>query len=149
EGDWCHEDLAVDLPPWLAPVARAAGLRREGLTFSYLVLRKDGARLADSMRSATSRGARLRVVSGPLPSKGKREAFVCSHLAHPGALGPGRARLMRLDGDAREGNASWDRIARGDLLAVDPAPELERARIGPEAAVELQVLGDAHADESR
>ena len=25
EGDWCHEDLPVDLPPWLVPVARADG----------------------------------------------------------------------------------------------------------------------------
>src|SRR5215472_6890137 len=43
EGDWCHEDLDVDLPPWLVPVARAAGLRWQRLTFSYLVLRRDGA----------------------------------------------------------------------------------------------------------
>ena len=34
ETDWCHEDLAVDLPGWVVPIARAAGLRREGLTFS-------------------------------------------------------------------------------------------------------------------
>ncbi len=26
--DWCHEDVAVDLPPWLEPVARAGDLRR-------------------------------------------------------------------------------------------------------------------------
>src|SRR3712207_8562489 len=42
ETEWCHEDLAVDLPPWTVPLARAAGLRWQGLTFSYLVLRKDG-----------------------------------------------------------------------------------------------------------
>src|SRR5688500_10882299 len=38
EEDWCHEDVAVDLPKWLVPLARAAGLRFQGLTFSHLVL---------------------------------------------------------------------------------------------------------------
>src|SRR5260370_6010424 len=28
DSDWCHEDLAVDLPQWLMPVARAAGRSR-------------------------------------------------------------------------------------------------------------------------
>jgi hypothetical protein len=140
EGDWCHEDLPVDLPPWLVPVARAAGLRREGLTFSYLVLRKDGARLADAIQTGPG-GARLRLVSAPLPSKGKREAFLCGELRRAGALVPGRARVMRLDRDARESNAAWDRACRGDLLAVRPPPELERARIGAETTVDLE--GDA------
>lgn len=51
EGEWCHEDLPVDLPPWVVPLARAAGLRWQRLTFSYLVLRRDGRRLADQAAS--------------------------------------------------------------------------------------------------
>ncbi|HEY1691577.1 MAG TPA: small ribosomal subunit Rsm22 family protein [Polyangiaceae bacterium] len=119
EGDWCHEDLPVDLPAWLVPVARAAGLRFEGLTFSYLVLRKDGRRLADPFVLPPT-AARLRVVSGPIRSKGKREAFLCGEL--PGA-GVVRARAMRLDRDATAATAAWDDLARGDVLTVDPAPE--------------------------
>jgi hypothetical protein len=47
--DWCHEDLAVDLPAALVPIARAAGLRWQGLTYSRLALstspvRRPGAR---------------------------------------------------------------------------------------------------------
>ncbi|HEY8042552.1 MAG TPA: small ribosomal subunit Rsm22 family protein [Polyangiaceae bacterium] len=127
--DWCHEDLPVDLPPWLVPVARAAGLRHEGLTFSYLVLRRDGASLAGVV-PARSGAARLRVVSDAMPSKGKREAFVCGELASGGGLVPARVRAMRLDRDATEANAAWDRLAKGDILTIEPAPQLDRARIG-------------------
>jgi hypothetical protein len=131
EGDWCHEDLPVDLPAWLAPVARAAGLRYEGLTFSYIVLRKDAARLVDAL-PAPPGAARLRVVSGPMPSKGKLEAFVCGDLG----AGPARVRAMRLDRDETEANAAWDHAARGDLLVVTPGLDLERPRIGRDAAVQ-------------
>jgi SAM-dependent methyltransferase len=136
EADWCHEDLPVDVPPWLAPIARAAGLRREGLTFSYLVLRKDGATLADALQVPAGR-ARLRVVSDALRSKGKREAFVCGELSSAGALVPGRVRAMRLDRDARGGNAAWERASRGEILAIAPAPQLERARIDAGSVVDV------------
>jgi SAM-dependent methyltransferase len=128
ESDWCHEDLAVDLPEWLVPVARAAGLRREGLTFSYLVLHRGGRRLADAV-VAPADGARLRVVSGAIRTKGKREAFVCGELAGPGGPVVARARLMRLDRHQAAGNAAWDRLGRGAVIVVTPAPELERPRI--------------------
>ena len=86
ETNWCHEDLDVDLPAWLAPVARAAGLRREGLTFSYLVLRRDARRLANAVAPAP-RATALRVVSGAVVSKGKREAFLCGELFRGGPTG--------------------------------------------------------------
>jgi ribosomal protein RSM22 (predicted rRNA methylase) len=132
--DWCHEDLTVDLPSWLVPVARAAGLRREGLTFSYVVLRKDGARLVDAT-PAPHTAARLRVVSGAIPSKGKREAFLCGELERGGERIAARARTMRLDRDATAGNEAWDDLARGDVLTIDPAPELDRPRVGRETVV--------------
>jgi SAM-dependent methyltransferase len=144
EGDWCHEDLPVDLPSWLVPVARAAGLRHEGLTFSYLVLRKDGARLADAVL-APAGGARLRVVSDAMPSKGKREAFLCGELRRDGALVAGRVRAMRLDRDRAPGNSGWDVAARGDVLVVEPGPELDRARVGRETSV--RVAGGSGADD--
>jgi hypothetical protein len=135
--DWCHEDLPVDLPRWLVPVARAAGLRREGLTFSYLVLRKDGARLADLARAPVG-AARLRVVSQEMRTKGKREAFLCGELGVDGAApSPDRVRVVRLDRDERPRNADWNDLARGDVLVVDPAPEKSRARIGADGAVRI------------
>ena len=74
EGDWCHEDLPIDLPPWVAPLARAAGLRWQRLTFSYLALRRDGRRLFDEATIGGSPGVpgesrvHLRVVSDNLDS---------------------------------------------------------------------------------
>jgi ribosomal protein RSM22 (predicted rRNA methylase) len=139
ETDWCHEDLAVDLPPWLGPVARAAGLRVEGLTFSYLVLRQGGPRLVEAIR-APSGAARLRVVSDEFRTKGKREAFVCGDVAGPSGPVAARARLMRLDRDANPGNAAWERLDRGDVLVVDPAPALERPRVGSLTTVQLGIV---------
>ena len=125
EDDWCHEDLAVDLPAWLVPVARAAGLRHEGLSFSYLVLRKDKKSLRDVLPAA-----RVRVVSDLMRSKGKLEAHVCGALA--GA--PDRIKLRRLDRHLTEANAAWDRIRRGDLLALPP---LEGERLEADIQVDL------------
>jgi hypothetical protein len=148
EGDWCHEDIAVDVPRWLEPVARAAGLRREGLTFSYLVLRKDGIGLGRAL-DAEPDGARVRVVSGHIRTKGKREAFVCGEVRKEGALVPARARVARLDRDAREENAVWERATRGELLSIRPAPELDRPRVGASTVVRLAVVASAREDESR
>ncbi|HXX66447.1 MAG TPA: small ribosomal subunit Rsm22 family protein [Polyangiaceae bacterium] len=129
DSDWCHEDLPVDLPQWLAPVARAAGLRRQGLTFSYLVLTKDGSRLADVVGAA--RAPRLRVVSERQVTKGKCEAFLCGEFRSDGsAPAVARARVARLDRDRTAANEDWGGLGRGDVLEVDPAPALERPRIG-------------------
>jgi len=145
ETDWCHEDLDVDLPAWLVPVARAAGLRREGLTFSYLVLRKDGATLASAFPVPAS-ATRLRVVSGAIATKGKLEAFLCGELDREGERIVARARTMRLDRDGSATNAAWDNLARGDVLSIDPAPELDRPRIGREASVgRVSLSGDSNS----
>jgi hypothetical protein len=140
ESEWCHEDLPVDLPGWLVPVARVAGLRRQGLTFSYLVLRKDGVRIVDSVPER--RGAvRLRVVSDAIPSKGKLESFLC------GGMGPGeevtgaRARVTRLQRDESVKNVEWSRLRRGDIIVLDPAPDRERPRIGRETSVSISSDG--------
>jgi SAM-dependent methyltransferase len=145
--DWCHEDLDVDLPGWLVPIARAAGLRHEGLTFSYLVLRAPGTsadRLVDHVAAPVG-GARLRVVSNPVRTKGKREVFLCGEFvaSSAGAVGPdvprdviaGRGRVVRLDRDASAVNAVWSELQRGDVVVASPGPEFERPRVGAETTV--------------
>jgi hypothetical protein len=136
ERGWCHEDLPVDLPPWLRPVARAAGLRHEGLTFSYLVLRKDGRTLAGGLAAAPGR-ALLRVVSNPMKTKGKLEMLLCGAFTGEDArVTPGGARATRLDRDRTEDNRDFDDAARGDVLSVGPPPELSRPRITADSAVQ-------------
>ena len=107
-------------------------MRREGLTFSYLVLRREGAGVIDTLADAITApagAARLRVVSDILPSKGKREAFLCGEVASADGLVPARVRCMRLDRDATADNSAWDDLSRGDLLVVEPAPDMARPRI--------------------
>jgi thiamine-phosphate pyrophosphorylase len=124
--DWCHEDLPIDLPEWLVPIAKRAGLRWQGLTFSYLVLRVDGASCMD--RSSTVAAGSLgwsRVTSNRLVSKGREEVCLCA--AEP----PGSARrLYRIDREASEANASWDTIHRGDVIGVGTLAK-ENGRVGP------------------
>jgi ribosomal protein RSM22 (predicted rRNA methylase) len=129
EGQWCHEDLDVDLPTWLWPVARAAGLRWQGLTFSYLVLRKDGRSLRSLATQRISPSALVRVVSGAIVTKGKREAFVCGEVERDGSRAIARVRAMRLDRDASENNHAWTDLARGDLLACDPPLDADKPRV--------------------
>jgi SAM-dependent methyltransferase len=137
ETDWCHEDLTVDLPAGLVPVARAAGLRHEGLTFSYLVLRRDGVTLAGAIE-APLRAGRLRVVSGTMPSKGKVEAWVCGQLqGEGGGIEPGRVRAMRLDRDAAPGNAAWDELRRGDVFVTERALLASKPRVGKDSVMTL------------
>ncbi|MCS6901061.1 MAG: small ribosomal subunit Rsm22 family protein [Myxococcales bacterium] len=123
ERDWCHEDRPVDLPGWLVPVARAAGLRFEGLTFSYLVIRRDGRTLRELVPAGT-----LRAVSLPKKTKGKLEIDLCGESFAPEVL-----RAMRLDRETSEANVSWGEIHRGDLVHLSPSAT---RRIGREVEVQ-------------
>lgn len=134
EGDWCHEDLPVDLPEFLVPIAKKAGLRWEGLTFSPLLLSLKGATLADAL----SERPRLRAVSSILPSKGKRELVVCGDPVRPtppegDPLGPNGARIGRLDRAETEKNAELDEVRRGDVITVSQLDD--KLRVGPDSAV--------------
>ena len=156
ETEWCHEDLAVDLPPWVVPLARAAGLRWQGLTFSYLVLRRDGRALAtcSSPREGTSRPEdpgprryRFRIISGPIVSKGKSELFVCADDGN-------RSKIRRLDRDrGRETGGSWDDLRRGDVVTLSAAAAGasdatavvdERGRVPPDVHVAIDVSALPH-----
>lgn len=143
ETEWCHEDLPVDLPPWTAPLARAAGLRWQGLTFSYLVLRKDGQVSAPRLEERSGQ-VRFRTVSDLLQTKGKAELFVC------GEDGV-RRRIRRLDRDASvERGIPFSDVRRGDIVTLSPAadegsdaaacsPIDERGRIAAGAHVAIDV----------
>jgi hypothetical protein len=134
EDDWCHEDVAVDLPPWLVPLARAAGLRFQGLTFSHLVLRKDEGRLVTRLKEG---GLRLRVVSDVMRTKGKTELFACT-------AGGQRVRLRRLEREEKTSPSGWDELHRGDVLTVTPAPEEADGKGRLATTVEIDVWPAGH-----
>ena len=146
EREWCHEDLPIDLPGWLEPVARAAGLRWQGLGFAPLVLERGGPR--------TARGRDVRVVSDALDSKGQREAFVCGSVAvEASATGEPalarRVRVAQMERDVGPASVAWDALFRFDRLRFDPplvikgdAPEGEptppRVRLAPGTRIERE-----------
>lgn len=107
--DWCHEDQPVNIPQWLVPIARAAGLRYEGLTFAYVILRPDGKNLSAYLGAESPQ----RLVSDLRRTKGKVEALLC-----PGG------NTMRLDRHAAAGNASLDAAKRGNILRT-PTPRID------------------------
>jgi hypothetical protein len=116
ERDWCHEALDFALPAALAEVAHAAGLRHQGLSYAALVL---------SPRPRgwpASAGERYRIVSDPLPSKGKLELYGCGE--------PGYVRLTRLDRDAAPPNRGFGQLRRGDVTAL-PQGEQRVGRATP------------------
>jgi ribosomal protein RSM22 (predicted rRNA methylase) len=117
ERDWCHEARRAAFSPRLQELARSTGLRQAEVRFAYLTLRRGGPTLAQA------RGATWRVVSHPLPQKGLVGFELC---------GAGRGvRAERLDRDAVAGNAAWDDLRRGDLVAITPAPgDADRVRLG-------------------
>lgn len=114
--DWCHEDLDVDLPSWLHPLARAAGLRWQGLTFARLVIANEPAPRPG-----------FRVVALPRDSRGRRERQLC------GTLPDGRQLVWvdRLEKHHTDANAAFAELVRGDGVDLEPpAP-----RVGPDTLV--------------
>lgn len=129
EGDWCHEDVPVDLPDFLVPIAKKAGLRWEGLTFSYLIVSPRPPRLADRLPTEP----RERVVSSLLITKGKREVIVCGDPLRDDPENPHGARIGRLDRARTEHNETFDTLGRGDIITVGPLDE--KLRLGAETSI--------------
>ncbi len=121
ERDWCHEELPLSLPPALASLAKEAGLRFEGLSYSYLTLTHGRPALNEAL------GANARVVGGPIVSKGRRELHLCMDGEH--------RRLNVLDRDA----GSVDRhLSRGAVLDVQVVEAREVMRAGRDATVQTK-----------
>ena len=115
ERDWCHEERPFELPEALVPVARAAKLRSDRSTFSYLSVCRTPRPTTDAFR----------VVSSRLKTKGKLELIVCR--------GDGELeKLRRLDRHATEANAAFGEAKRGDVLErkgtgrIDPDEQVTR-----------------------
>lgn len=126
ERDWCHAELPFALPPALAELAEAAGLRRERLTYSYLTLRNDERRLWDL--ASCDRKA-YRIVGGPIASKGKSEWQGCGADAF--------VRLRRLDRERAPSNEVLDGAHRGSLIRLDRMLEDDTdLRLRPDVCVE-------------
>lgn len=101
--DWCHADRPWTPPSWSLEIGKRAGIARDSLKFSYVIL--------SNTPPANEPDENLfRIVSEPMPEKGKKRFFGC---------GPtGRHALVRLDRDRSETNARFDSLERGDIVKL-------------------------------
>ncbi len=104
-GDWCHAERAWTMPRLTEALARAAGLHKESLKMSYLVLAPKGEAWAEPPA-----GRVFRIVSEPLEGKGRHRYMGC---------GPeGRIGLALQDKHRSEGNARFFSLQRGEVIRV-------------------------------
>lgn len=127
--DWCHAERSVDPPPLVDEVGRRAGLRKEAVKMSYLVLAPRG----EEWR-APPPGRVFRIVSEPLPSKGRLRYMGC---------GPeGRLGLALQEKDVADPNRAFERLLRGDVVEVTGVePRGDGLRLAPSS--EVRVLAAA------
>ena len=103
--DWCHAERRWVMPRVVEEVARAAGLHKESLKMSYLVLAPQG----EAWPELTP-GRLFRVVSEPLEGKGRQRYMAC---------GPeGRLGLAMQEKHRTEANERFFKLQRGDVVAV-------------------------------
>jgi len=119
--DWCHEDRALQLPRRTAELARLTHLRDGGMKFAYLVIRRQPVTIVEDP-------AAWRMVSAPMPAKGKLEIIGCS--------AAGRLPIRLLRRHRAPHNRGIEAADRGDVLVVDAAPDDARLEITGETRVE-------------
>jgi SAM-dependent methyltransferase len=124
-GDWCHAERPIEPPPLVAEIGKRAGLRKESVKMSYLVVAAPG-----EAWPVPPAGRVFRIVSEPLPSKGRLRYMGC---------GPeGRMGLALQEKDVREGNRAFEGLLRGDVVEVTGAePRGDGLRLSPESEVRV------------
>ena len=123
--DWCHAERPVDPPPLVEEIGRRAGLRKEAVKMSYLVLAPRGEGWSEPPPGLT-----FRIVSEPLPSKGRLRYMGC---------GPeGRKGLALQEKDVTQRNRAFEGLLRGDVVEVSGVePRGDGLRLSPESDVRV------------
>ncbi len=127
--DWCHAERPIAPPPLVAQIGKAAGLRKEAVKMSYLVLAPPGEPWAEPPP-----GRVFRVVSEPLAGKGRLRYMGC---------GPeGRLGLALQEKHVGEGNRRFEALLRGDVISLEGA-EPKGDGLGLGAGSTVKVLAAA------
>ncbi|WP_225414476.1 small ribosomal subunit Rsm22 family protein [Stigmatella hybrida] len=105
ESDWCHAERPWPMPRVVEELARAAGLHKESLKMSYLMLAPAGEPWPEP-----TPGRLFRIVSESLEGKGRQRYIGC---------GPeGRLGLALQEKHRTEKNERFFKLQRGDVLSV-------------------------------
>ncbi len=125
--DWCHAERPIDPPPLVAQIGKAAGLRKEAVKMSYLVLAPPGEGWAEPPAAGPA-GRIFRVVSEPLAGKGRLRYMGC---------GPeGRMGLALQEKHVTDANRRFEDLLRGDVVALHGAePKGDGVALGAGSAV--------------
>jgi hypothetical protein len=123
--DWCHAERTWQPPPLVEALARAAGLHKEALKMSYLVLAPKGEAWA-----TLPEGRHLRIVSEALPGKGRQRFMAC---------GPeGRVGLALQDKHRGPSNERFFALQRGDVVRIAGTEERgDGQALGAESTVDV------------
>ena len=104
--DWCHAERSWSPPSLLDALAREAGLHKEALKMSYLVLAPRGEAWVEPPARRL-----FRIVSEPLEGKGRQRYMGC---------GPeGRVGLALQEKHRTAANEVFFSLRRGDVVAVE------------------------------
>ena len=103
--DWCHAERPWRMPTLTETLARTAGLHKESLKMSYLVLAPKGEAWVEPPP-----GRVLRIVSEALEGKGRQRFMGC---------GPeGRIGLAMQDKHRNPGNEKFFHLNRGEVIRI-------------------------------
>lgn len=123
ESDWCHAEREWSPPPVIAAIAREAGLKKEALKMSYLMLSPPGEAWAKPPD-----GQVFRIVSESLASKGRNRFMGCG--------ASGRIGLAMQDKHLGEANKAFAHLRRGDVVRVEGTePRGDGLALGETSAV--------------
>jgi SAM-dependent methyltransferase len=110
ESDWCHAERQWQMPRVVEELAKAAGLHKEALKMSYLVLAPQGEAWPEPPP-----GRLFRIVSESLEGKGRQRYIGC---------GPeGRVGLALQEKHRTEKNERFFKLHRGDVISITETEE--------------------------
>lgn len=128
--DWCHEERAWEAPASIQEIDKQVGFIKDALKFSYLLLRKDGKKIADRRPDV------YRVVSELREMKGEKRAWLCNSM--------GLQEVGRQDRLASPQNEAFDRWHRGAIVQIERIVRKEKhgkvsalGRIEKDASVQV------------